>query len=64
MSNTEFDNQEIREAFGVYDRQATVTNFKVACMLGMVLMPAGIVLDKFEYPKKMWEFFELRLLWH
>ena len=62
MSNTEFDNQEIRGAFGVYDRQATVTNFKVACMLGMVLMPAGIVLDKFEYPKKMWEFFELRLL--
>jgi signal transduction histidine kinase len=60
--NSEFNNHEIRQAFTDYDRQATVTNFKVACVLGMILMPAGIVLDAFVYPNKIWGFLELRLL--
>ena len=62
MSNQEFDNPEIRQAFREYDRQATVANFKVACVLGMVLMPAGFILDKFVYPDKVWDFLKLRFL--
>ncbi len=26
-------------------RQETISNFKVACVIGMALMPAGVVLD-------------------
>ena len=62
MNNTEFDSQEIRNAFAEYDRQATITNFKVACTIGILLMPAGFILDKFVYPLKAGEFLKLRLL--
>src|SRR5580692_3188526 len=53
--------QDVRSAFAVYDREVTVNNFKVACALGIVLMPAGFVLDKFMYPSQLLPFFELRV---
>ncbi len=31
----------------------TVNNFKVACVIGMLLMPAGIILDYYVYPDKL-----------
>jgi signal transduction histidine kinase len=40
------DSQDIQAAFADYDRRETISNFKVACVLGMVLMPAGCLLDK------------------
>ncbi|MGA3268642.1 MAG: ATP-binding protein [Verrucomicrobiota bacterium] len=61
MPNASFNDQEIRQAFAEHDRQVTVNNFKVACVIGMVLMPAGIILDKYVYPDKLSLFLELRL---
>ena len=53
---------EIQQAFQEWDRGATIYNFKVACCLGIALMPAGAILDHFVYPGKVTEFLELRLL--
>jgi hypothetical protein len=61
MPNTVLDSREIRQAFAEYDREATVNNFKVACVIGMVLMPAGIILDKYVYPDKLGLFIQLRV---
>ena len=52
---------EIQKAFVEHDRQATFTNFQVACYLGILLMPAGVVLDWFVYPQRIRFFLVLRL---
>jgi two-component system sensor histidine kinase PhcS len=62
MDNNTLDNQETRRAFAEHDRQVTISNFKVACTIGMVLMPAGVVLDSYMYPKMAGQFLQLRLL--
>ena len=49
MPDIVLDNREVRQAFTEHDRQETVANFKIACALGMLLMPAGIVLDYYMY---------------
>jgi signal transduction histidine kinase len=56
------DNLEIQAAFAEYDRRETISNFKVACVIGMTLMPAGVVLDSFVYPAQAVYFLKLRLL--
>jgi two-component system, sensor histidine kinase PhcS len=56
------DNQDIRAAFAEYDRRETITNFKIACTIGMALMPAGVLLDRFVYPAEALYFLKLRLL--
>jgi signal transduction histidine kinase len=57
---------EISAAFEKYDRQVTISNFKVACPIGMLLMPLGILLDQAVYgkvdPLMVHEFLLLRLL--
>jgi signal transduction histidine kinase len=60
-SSTEYNSPEIRQAFAEHDRLLTVSNFKVACVIGMLLMPAGFILDRFVYPEKAMYFLELRL---
>src|SRR6266702_60298 len=56
------DSAELVRAFTDYDRRATFNNFKVACVLGIVLMPAGILLDYAVYPRDLVLFLKLRLL--
>lgn len=60
---------ELRRAFAEYDREVIVNNVKVGCWLGIVLMPAGSVLDYFVYgDRELWGrdvwgvFLQLRLL--
>ena len=63
MANTAFSNlPEIQKAYQEWDRGATITNFKIACWIGIVLMPAGALLDEFVYPNKLVEFLALRVL--
>src|SRR6267378_4445196 len=54
--------QEIRKAFVEYDRRVILNNVKVGCFLGVVLMPAGILLDYFVYRGDLIQFLKLRLL--
>ena len=62
MTDRTLNREEIRTAFAEHDRHVTVNNFKVACLLGMVLMPAGAFLDRNMYPEAVWPFLQLRLI--
>jgi signal transduction histidine kinase len=62
MASATPNSREIQAAFAEYDRQETISNFKVACVIGMTLMPAGFVLDSFVYPAQAGYFLQLRLL--
>ncbi len=56
------DDQKIRSAFDQYDEQVTMGNVRLGCYLGMILMPAGFVLDWLVYPGKLIPFLVLRLV--
>jgi signal transduction histidine kinase len=56
------DNPGFRSAFLANERQERINTGKVACMLVIVLMPAGISLDYFLYPQRLPVFLCLRLL--
>jgi len=62
MPNTIPNTNEIRRAYTEYDRQTAINNFKVACTIGFVLMPAGVIIDKAVYPEVVGYFFRLRIL--
>lgn len=62
MREPNLQRDEIRRAFAEYDRRETIGNFKVACALGAILMPVGVVLDRFMYPELAGGFFKLRLV--
>ena len=54
--------KEVHQAFAEYDRDVTINNFKVACVIGAILMPAGVSLDWYVYHNKWLPFLQLRLL--
>ncbi len=56
------DPAELQKSFKRYDQQVTINNIQLGCLLGMVLMPAGVVLDFFVYRDQLLQFFLLRLL--
>ncbi len=62
MANGTPNSREIQAAFAEYDRQETISNFKVACIIGMILMPAGVILDYAVYPGLAPQFLKLRFL--
>lgn len=62
MSEASVHNGGVLEAFAEYERRLTIENYRVACILGIVFMPAGVALDFFVYPRETWTFFKLRLL--
>lgn len=53
---------EIKAAFLEYEKQVRIQNYKVACILALVFMPAGISLDWLVYPQKLSDFLVLRLV--
>jgi len=61
VNNTIFHNQAALQAYATYERQIYVRHLEVGCYLVMALMPAGVVLDYFVYPKELYFFFMLRL---
>jgi len=57
------NDSEIQQAFAEYDRQDSITNSKVGCLLAIALMPLGsFSMDYFVYKKHLWAFFQLRLV--
>ena len=52
---------EIIAAYREHDRELTIGKFRVACLLGFILVPAFNVLDHFAYQTKQTEFLILRL---
>jgi signal transduction histidine kinase len=53
--------RELQKSFELYNQRVTINNIQLGCLLGMILMPAGVVLDYFVYDTKILEFFILRL---
>jgi len=65
MPSHVLDTQEVRQAWARHDRDVTISNFKVACTIGALTMPAGVVLDKAMYgnfPGLATQFFQLRMI--
>ncbi|MDB6066486.1 MAG: Integral rane sensor hybrid histidine kinase [Pedosphaera sp.] len=54
--------EDIKKAFVEYDRRVILNNVKIGCFLGVVLMPAGTVLDNVVYHSEVFAFLKLRLL--
>jgi signal transduction histidine kinase len=52
---------EALQNYADYERQVTTAHLKLGCLLVMVLMPAGVLLDHFVYPDKAAYFLTLRL---
>ena len=61
MSDSLTNSKEIQTAFAEYDRKAILNNVVVGCILGMVLMPVGTLLDYQVYRPEVYYFFKLRL---
>jgi signal transduction histidine kinase len=51
-----------QEAFKRQERQDRIGNSKLATVLSIVLMPAGLTLDYFVYPQHLWLFFTIRVM--
>ena len=62
MDKSIVNQAELEAEYVNYDRQQAINNFKVACLLGFVLMPAGTILDHWVYPEAAADFLKLRLL--
>ena len=62
MSESITHSQEIRKAFAEYDRQVILNNVIIGCMIGIVLMPLGTLLDFWVNRHEVIYFLKLRLL--
>src|SRR5262245_44968995 len=62
MANYAHQNSDLQKSFELYDQEVTINNIQLGCLIGMVLMPAGVILDKFVYPQSFFLFLNLRVL--
>src|SRR5436853_7658561 len=53
---------ELQRAYLDYERALAIDKCRVACLLGVVFMPGGFLLDYFMYRDWLWPFFGLRVL--
>src|ERR1039458_1778568 len=53
--------REIQKAFAEYDRQVILNNVIVGCLIGIILMPIGTILDFAVYRPQVLYFLKLRL---
>ena len=60
--NTVADPAALREAYAAHEQRVQVGNYRVACVLGIIFMPAGFTLDYFVYPDRVGIFFAGRLV--
>lgn len=54
--------KDLAAAFLDYERRVRISNYKVACIMAFIFMPAGASLDYFVYPSDLGEFLKVRLL--
>ena len=61
MPDTLTSSGETEKAFAEYDRQVISNNVIVGCLIGIVFMPVGTVLDYEVYKPEVLYFLKLRL---
>ncbi len=49
QNSSAIQDEELREAYRAYDQQVTLKNIQTGCILGVLLMPAGWILDRVVY---------------
>lgn len=54
--------EELAAAYELECQRETIANIGLGCRMGMVLMPAGFLLDLFVYPHRVWDFLALRFI--
>jgi signal transduction histidine kinase len=59
---TTIDRAELMRAYVEYEKNLAIDKCRVACLLGVVFMPAGVALDYMVYPEKVPLFFGMRVL--
>ncbi len=52
----------VHAAYEDYERERTIRNNRIGCILGIIFMPAGSALDWFVYRDSAWEFLILRVV--
>ena len=62
MAESFVKSEEVLRAFEENDRKVILNNISIGCLIGMVLMPLGTVLDYFVYYNQTAFFFKLRVL--
>ncbi|MDX1951528.1 MAG: ATP-binding protein [Verrucomicrobiota bacterium] len=55
-------NPELWSAFLKHEQEVAIQRYRVACILGVIFMPAGVTLDFFVYPGHVGRFFALRVI--
>ncbi|HWF18161.1 MAG TPA: ATP-binding protein, partial [Verrucomicrobiae bacterium] len=50
------------QAFRQYEQGVRIRNYRIVCVLGIIFMPAGVVLDLAVYPERWKHFLGLRLV--
>jgi signal transduction histidine kinase len=50
------DNPEFQRAFAEHERAGRLQTGRLACLLVVLLMPVGVVLDYWVYPDRLWQF--------
>ena len=53
---------EVHQAYVQHERDVWIHNFRVACIIALIFVPAGISLDLIVYPHNLGEFFLWRML--
>ena len=56
------DTLDLRQAFEAEEQELRLRQSKVACILGIVLIPAGISLDYISYPDQLSTLATIRLI--
>ena len=54
--------EPLQRAFAENERIVRIRNYRTACILAVVFMPAGFTLDYMVYPDQKWQFLGLRLI--
>lgn len=62
MLSPGINSREIQLAFQEQERRRVISNIKVGCVIGILLMPAGHVLDLYQYPESSGKFLIARLI--
>lgn len=62
MPETSPIHPDVQRAFADNDRRVIQRNVQLGCLIGIVLMPVGVVLDRYTYPGSVEFFLQLRFL--
>ena len=57
----QISSEEINTAFFAHEKGVKIQNYRVACILALIFMPAGAILELLVYPEHVGYFFVLRL---